>query len=326
MKRSSLATAILAAMCAAGAAHAEEAASGGIFAPENFSATMALTNDYRVRGISNSDGAAIQGSVDWAYKGFFAGVWASNTEFSDANIEVDYYGGYGWSWAGLDFTTQFIYYSYPGESPTRTEGLDPPGYDPAAGATAQNAFFPEPNGGGFRNVPAGAVQPFSGQLPDIDADFWEINIGVAKTFEMALSPSVAVNYNYSPDFFGEDGDGHHVGISLGMTLPMGISPYINFGHQEVEGDEFSAYFGTPDGYDWDYFQIGASYDVVGFTLDLSWVWVTEGGNCGGAGQQLCAWNGGFDTFYNNYSYSAEDNTSYKDLTDDAIVFSISRSF
>ncbi len=322
MKRSSLATAILAAFCAAGVAQAEEAASGGAFAAENFSATVKLASDYRARGISNSDGAAIQGSVDWGYNGFFLGAWASNTEFSDANIEIDYYGGYGWSWAGVDFTLQGIYYSFPGEDPKLTEGLDPPGFDPTIGGPTA---FPEPtaflNGG-----PVGAVQPFSGQLPDIDADYFEINIGVSKTFEMAWSPSVGVNYHYSPDFFGEDGDGHHVGLSFGFTLPFGLSPYINAGHQEVEGDEFSAYFGTPDGYDWDYFQIGASYDVVGFTLDLSWVWATPGGDCGGAGQQLCAWNGGMDTFYNDYSYAAEGNTSYKDLTDDEVVFTISRSF
>jgi hypothetical protein len=322
MKRTSLATAILAAFCAAGAAHAEEAASGGLFAPENFSASMALTNDYRVRGISNTDGPAISGSVDWSYQGFFVGAWASNTEFSDANIEIDYYGGYGWSWAGVDFTVQGIYYTYPGEDPRLTEGLDPPGFDPTIGGPSP---FPEPaaflNGG-----PPGAVQPFSGQLPDIDADFFEMNLGIAKTFDIAMSPSVGFNYHYSPDFFGEDGEGHHFGVSFGMTLPFGLAPYINYGHQTVEGDEFSAYFGTPDGYDWDYFQIGASYDIVGFTLDLSWVWVTEGGSCGGAGQQLCAWNGGFDTFYNDYSYAAEGNTSYKDLTDDAVVFKISRSF
>lgn len=319
MKRSSLATAIIAAICATGVAQAEEAASGGAFAAENFSATVKLASDYRARGISNSDGAAIQGSVDWGYNGFFVGAWASNTEFSDSNIEIDYYGGYGWSWAGVDFTLQGIYYTFPGDNPRGGEGLDAPGNDPAF----PTAAFPEPNPALFLNT-AGAVQPFSGQLPDIEADYFEINVGVSKTFEMAWSPSVGVNYNYSPDYFGEDGDGHHVGLSFGFTLPFGLSPYINAGRQEVEGDEFSAYFATPDGYDWDYFQIGASYDVVGFTLDLSWVWATPGGDCNG-GTQLCAWNGGMDTFYNDYFYAA-DGASYKDLTDDEVVFTISRSF
>jgi len=158
MKRSSLATAILAALCAAGAAQAEEAASGGLLAPENFSAKVALTSDYRVRGISNSDGPAIQGSLDWSYKGFFLGAWASNTEFSDANIEIDYYGGYGWAWAGVDFTVQGIYYTFPGEDSTLSEGLHPPGFDP---------LFPVPT---FQAAPPGQVHPFLGQLPELDAD------------------------------------------------------------------------------------------------------------------------------------------------------------
>jgi len=315
MKRSSLATAILAALCAAGAAHAEEAASGGLLAPENFSSKVALTSDYRVRGISNSDGPAIQGSLDWSYNGFFVGAWASNTEFSDSNIEIDYYGGYGWAWAGLDFTVQGIYYTFPGEDSTLTEGFDPPGFDPT--------LPPAPT---FPAAPAGQVQPYLGQLPDIDADYFEINLGIKKTFEVQLSPSIGVNYHYSPDFFGEDGESHHIGGSVGITLPFGLSPYVNGGYQTVEGDEYSAYFATPDGYNWEYVQIGATYEVVGFTLDLSWVWSTEGGSCGGLGQPGCQFNGGFETFYNDYKYTSEGNSSYKDLTNDTVVFTISRSF
>jgi len=309
MKRSSLATAVFAAMCAAGAAQAEDSAPAGAFAAENFSATMRLASDYRARGISNSDGPAIQGSVDWGYNGFFLGAWASNTEFSDANIEIDYYGGYGWNWSGLDFTLQGIYYTFPGDESTQSEGLDPPGFDPIVGV-----------------VPFPAGTKYAGQLPDIDTDYFEVNVGISKTFESTLSPSVGVNYHFSPDFFGEDGNSHHVGISLGFTLPVGISPYLNAGYQTVEGDEYSAYFFTPDGYDWEYFQIGATYDVVGFTMDLSYVYVTEGGECGAVGQAGCVFNGGFETFYNDYNYQAEGGTSYRDLTDDTVVFSISRSF
>lgn len=310
MKHSSLVTAIVAAMCAAGAVHAEEAAApAGPFAAENFSGTVKLTTDFRARGISNSDGPAIQGSLDWGYNGFFLGAWASNTEFSDANLEIDYYGGYKFGWAGLDFTLQGIYYTFPGDKSDASEGLDPPGFDPIAGVTP---------------YPAGTR--YAGQLPDIDTDYFELNIGISKTFDVAMSPTLAFNYHFSPDFFGEDGKSHHFGGSFGFTLPIGISPYIMGGHQDVEGDEYSSYFGTPDGYDWDYFQVGATYSVIGFTLDLSYVWATEGGNCAGPGQPGCAFNGGFKTFYNDYPYGAEGGTSYKDLTDDAVVFAIYRTF
>jgi hypothetical protein len=56
------------------------------------------------------------------------------------------------------------------------------------------------------------------------------------------------------------------------------------------------------------------------------VWSTEGGSCGGLGQPGCQFNGGFETFYNDYKYTSEGNSSYKDLTNDTVVFTISRSF
>jgi len=334
MKRTALAGAILAAFASSGIAHAEEEAAGpppGPFALENFTGSVALTNDYRVRGISNSDGPAIQGGLAWSYNGFFAGVWGSNTEFSDANIEIDYNAGYGFEWAGMNFVVQGIYYHFPGEDSDRSEGLDPPGFDPTV-TGGLSIVFPGPedtlaNGDCvFSNCGTGQVQPYSnGEIADIDADYFEINLGITKTFDVSLSPTLGFNYHYSPDFFGEDGESHHFGGALGLTLPGGLAPYVKGGHQDVEGDEFSAFFGTPDGYDWDYFQIGATYAVLGFTLDLSWVWVTEGGSCFGPGQPACAFNGGFETFYNDYPYPAE-NASYKDLTDDNIVFTITRAF
>ncbi|MGH8606701.1 MAG: TorF family putative porin [Gammaproteobacteria bacterium] len=49
------------------------------------------------------------------YNGFYLGVWASNTESSDANIEIDYYGGYRYTWSGITFDVTGLYYHYPGE-------------------------------------------------------------------------------------------------------------------------------------------------------------------------------------------------------------------
>ena len=335
MNKSTLALAVAAALGASTAARADgEMTADKIFAKENFTANVAMTTDYRFRGISNSDGFAVQGGMDWGYEGMFLGAWASNTEFSDANVELDIYGGYSWAWSGLDFTVQGIYYMFPGESPTRSEGLDPPGYDPSVSRYGDvtpvglgGVGFPDPTS----FVASGGldVQPYAGQLPDIDANYFEVNFGVAKTFsETYLSPSIGFDYNFSPDYFGEDGDGHHFQISTGITLPMGLSPYFNAGYQDVEGDEFSAYFGTPDGYDWWWLTAGVSYDILGFTLDVSYHWVDRGDECGGVGDgdPGCRWNGDMATFYNDYKYSSEGNTSYRDLTNDEVVFTISRSF
>lgn len=84
------------------------------------SVTLTATSDYRYRGISQSAGDwAIQGSFDLAFdSGFYAGVWASNVDFGDdADIEIDWYGGYTWEFSdsvGLDLMLN--YYSYPGYS------------------------------------------------------------------------------------------------------------------------------------------------------------------------------------------------------------------
>ncbi|MGE0857929.1 MAG: TorF family putative porin [Gammaproteobacteria bacterium] len=329
MKRTALAAAVLAAIATSSAAHAEEAASapsGGIFALENFTGSMALTSDYRNRGISNSDGPAIQGGITWSYNGMFVGVWGSNTEFSDSNIELDYNIGYGWQMYGLNFVVQGIYYHFPGEQSDRSQGLDPPGFDPTLSG-GNSTTFPQPLPGLFSNGgQPGLDQPYDTEIADINADYVEFNVGITKTFEMPLSPTLGFNYHFSPDFFGDDGDSHHFGGSLAITLPNGLSPYVKGGHQEVEGDEFSAYFGTPKGYNWEYFQVGAAYAVLGFTLDLSWVWVTPGGSCGAPTTELCEFNGGFKTFYNDYNYSTDGDTSYKDLTNSTFVFTVSRTF
>lgn len=221
---------------------AEEAAAEetGPFASSNFTSTVYLTNQYMFRGISNSDGPAIQGSLDWTYSGFFVGVWGSNTEFSDANVEVDYYGGYRWTMAGIGMTLQGLYYSYPGEDKNDFEGFDPIG---------------------------------------VDADYGEVNIGASYTFTSQLAPSLGLNYFYSPDTFGEDGSSHTIQGSFGLTLPAGIGLYANVGYNDTEGDKSSgktglvAIFDGPvrvSGYDYTYYSVGANYVVKGFKLDLAY--------------------------------------------------------
>ena len=85
-----------------------------------FTANIELTSDYRFRGISQTDrGAAVQGGVDFASNGWFAGVWASNVDFEDdttknAPAEVDIYGGYNYAWTDTtEIGLQARYYWYP---------------------------------------------------------------------------------------------------------------------------------------------------------------------------------------------------------------------
>jgi uncharacterized protein (TIGR02001 family) len=95
-------------------------AAGTSFAADSetpeFSGNVALTTDYRFRGISQGDRSpAIQGGFDVDLgNGFSAGTWASNVTFSGAAIEIDYYAGYGGSINDdIDYSVGFIWYNYP---------------------------------------------------------------------------------------------------------------------------------------------------------------------------------------------------------------------
>ncbi len=94
------------------------AAAGAAQAQGEFSGNVALATDYTWRGISQSNGdPAISGGFDYANGIFYAGVWAANVDFddaSDANIEVDLYGGIASEFAnGVTWDLGVIYYVYP---------------------------------------------------------------------------------------------------------------------------------------------------------------------------------------------------------------------
>jgi uncharacterized protein (TIGR02001 family) len=86
-------------------------------------ANVALTSDYRFRGISQSDESiALQGGFDYSWdNGIYIGTWGSTVDFDsndglDGSLELDYYIG----WAA-DITDNFsidvgyLYYDYPGD-------------------------------------------------------------------------------------------------------------------------------------------------------------------------------------------------------------------
>lgn len=81
--------------------------------------SLSATSDYIVRGISRSnDGGAAQLDVNYLSPyGFFAGFFASNTQFDRGDrkdVELDGYLGFGWS-AGNDWSGRVLasHYTYP---------------------------------------------------------------------------------------------------------------------------------------------------------------------------------------------------------------------
>lgn len=108
-------------------AFADDTAADGI----TVSANVALTSDYRFRGVSQSGGDfAIQGGVDVAHaSGFYVGTWASSIESPDylGGTEVDVYAG--WTGAineGLSADVGVLYYYYPsGTDAVSTDFFEP---------------------------------------------------------------------------------------------------------------------------------------------------------------------------------------------------------
>lgn len=97
------------------------------------SANVALTTDYRFRGVSLSGGdPAIQGGFDVAHdSGFYVGTWASSIKGgpSYGDLELDLYAG--WSGAlseGVSVDVGVLYYLYP----TEDLGLDTDYIEPYA--------------------------------------------------------------------------------------------------------------------------------------------------------------------------------------------------
>lgn len=88
--------------------------------PFTFSGNIALTTDYRFRGISQTDeDPAVQGGFNINHEsGLYAGIWASNLDFNDgdeASIEVDVFAGFTGKFNdALGYDAGIVTYIYPG--------------------------------------------------------------------------------------------------------------------------------------------------------------------------------------------------------------------
>jgi uncharacterized protein (TIGR02001 family) len=94
-------------------------------APSPITANVGVVSDYRFRGISQTmKRPALQGGFDYAHaSGFYLGNWNSNVstaEYPNANLEMDFYGGYKPTFGDITADIGFIYYYYPGSLATLT--------------------------------------------------------------------------------------------------------------------------------------------------------------------------------------------------------------
>ena len=158
-------------------------------ADDSFSANVALTQDYRWRGVSRTNNdAAIQGGFDYTHdSGLYIGSWASNVNFGgglDAgSTEIDLYGGYGGDLSdNLGFDVGFIFYHFQNE--TDLDFLEIQGALTFYGVTVGLNYADEFGDGGPRNLYTHAEYSYSitdnlsldlhaGYTDTDEDDFWE---------------------------------------------------------------------------------------------------------------------------------------------------------
>lgn len=113
LKNKILAAAVASALAIPGVAMAEDAPASPI------TGNFTLASDYVFRGVSQTMGnPAVQGGFDYAHSsGLYLGTWASNvsgTQYTNANMEWDFYGGYaGKINDDLGYNVGAIYVLYP---------------------------------------------------------------------------------------------------------------------------------------------------------------------------------------------------------------------
>jgi uncharacterized protein (TIGR02001 family) len=127
MRKSILTLSVAAALSAPGLATAQAPAAAA--SPHTITGNVGLFSEYRFRGISQTfEKPALQGGFDYAHSsGFYAGNWNSNvseTFFSGASLEMDFYGGFKKAFGDFGIDVGAIYYYYPGSNNAASEKID----------------------------------------------------------------------------------------------------------------------------------------------------------------------------------------------------------
>ena len=86
--------------------------------PDDLTLTLALTSDYRFRGISQNDRSlAPQAQIDWKNEqGWSAGLWVSTVDFKDGehtSYELDLFAAKAFELVGTELSISLYYYAFP---------------------------------------------------------------------------------------------------------------------------------------------------------------------------------------------------------------------
>lgn len=204
----------------------------------SLSGNVALTTDYRFRGISQTqDAGAIQGGFDLTDGAFYAGTWASNLNFGSAGpiqahvpMELDVYGGWRPKIGPISADIGVIGYLYPDSA------------DPAAFG-------------------------FSG-----DWNYYELKVAGTMPLSDAFTLGGAVYY--SPEWALKGGSSYYAEINGAWTVSPDLSLSGAVGYVKAGTDGyFVQTSGSTDNYTtWN---VGGTWTTHGFGIDLRYVGNSE---------------------------------------------------
>jgi len=161
------------------------------------SASVALGTDYVWRGYSQTDeDAAISGSFDYGHSsGLYAGVWASNVDFSGADLEIDVYAGFASEIGdtGIGYDVGILRYIYPD-----TNDLDWDEYY----ASLSYSFF---------SAGIAHTTEVYGSDDDATATYYSLGFDYNLPYDVALSAGVGY-YDYEEDYADDQTD-YRIGVS-----------------------------------------------------------------------------------------------------------------
>jgi len=107
---------------------------------------------------------------------------------------------------------------------------------------------------------------YPGADADLNYDFWEFGPSFGYDFGVA---SASVGYLWSPEYFGQSGDGHWIYGGVEVLVPeealpawLAISFSGNLGQQYIDKDQV---FGTPDYLTWN---LGTTVSLFGLDVDV----------------------------------------------------------
>lgn len=157
-----------------GVAHAETTLTGNV----------AMATDYLFRGLSQTDGPAIQGGLDVAVDQFYVGTWGSNVNFNN-NMELDIYGGFKPTVGPVALDIGAIGYLYPGADPSPTFNY--------AEIYGKGSITP------MEGASIGAAVYYSPEFTLETGQAWYTEINASFTAAEALSISGAFGHQYIED-------------------------------------------------------------------------------------------------------------------------------